>query len=81
MRWIVNFLIDEWKQAWRMLSVWAFALIGIAPDLYTGIIAMGWLDDANVPPSFVWTLRGLAVVGIAGRLLRQKSAPKPEVKP
>lgn len=73
MRW----LIDEWHQAWKMLSVWAFAVIGIAPDLHAGIVAMGWLNDDNVPPAFVWTLRGLAVAGIAARLLRQR---KPEAK-
>lgn len=71
MRW----LVDEWRQAWKMLSVWAFAVIGIAPDLYSGIVAMGWLDDGNVPAAFVWTLRGLAVLGIGARLLRQR---KPE---
>lgn len=71
----VRWLVDEWRQAWRMISVWAFALIGIAPDLHAGIVSMGWLNDDNVPPAFVWTLRGLAVLGIAGRLLKQKRKP------
>lgn len=73
MRW----LIDEWHQAWKMLSVWAFALIGVAPDLHSAIVAMGWLNDDNVPPAFVWTLRGLAVVGIVSRLIRQQKPKAP----
>lgn len=68
----VRWLVDEWRQAWKLLSVWAFIVIGIAPDLYSGVAAMGWLNDASVPPAFVWTLRSLAVAGIAVRLIRQK---------
>lgn len=69
-------LIDEWYKAWRFLSIWVFGLVGIAPDLYSGVVAMGWLSDPHVPQAFVWCLRGLAVVGVATRLLRQQ-APKP----
>lgn len=70
-------LIADWKRAWRLLSVWAFALIGIAPDLHAGVVALGWLDDPSVPPSFVWTLRGLAVLGIAARLIQQRKPGPP----
>lgn len=64
-------LVDGWRKGWKMLSVWAFAVIGISPDLYGAVAAMGWLDDQAVPGVFVWSLRGLAVAGIAVRLLRQ----------
>lgn len=67
-------LVPEWRKAWAMLSVWAFALVGISPDLYSAVVAMGWLDDEHVPAAFVWTLRALAVAGIAVRLLRQTKA-------
>lgn len=70
-------LIAEWRHAWKMLSVWAFALIGIAPDLHAGVVAMGWLSDPDVPPAFVWTLRGLAVAGIVGRLIQQQKPKAP----
>lgn len=72
----MSWLVDEAKSAHKMISVRVFALIGIAPDLYTGIVAMGWLQDENVPPAFVWTIRGLAVLGIAGRLLKQQKKPQ-----
>jgi hypothetical protein len=67
--------VDDARHAWKMLSVWAFALIAIAPDLHTAVVAMGWLDDPTVPASFVWTLRGLAVLGIVSRLIQQKAKP------
>lgn len=71
------FLVDEFKHCWKMLSIWTFALIGVAPDLYQAVVAMGWLQDENVPQSFVWTLRGLAVAGIVGRLIKQRATTKP----
>lgn len=73
----MRILIDEFRECWKMLSIWTFALIGVAPDLYSAIVAMGWLQDESVPPSFVWALRGLAVAGIVGRLIRQKAPVKP----
>lgn len=69
--------VPEWRQAFKMLSVWGFALIGIAPDAHAAIVAMGWLSDPSVPPSFVWTLRGLAVAGIVARLIQQQKPKAP----
>jgi hypothetical protein len=73
-----DWLVAEWRRAWAWAAMWVYGLIAIAPDLYNGVTAMGWLSDGNVPPAFVWTLRGLAVVGMAARLYRQR---KPEPKP
>jgi hypothetical protein len=66
-------LIDDWQLAWKKLSVWAFALIGAAPDIYSGVQSLGWLEDKAVPPAFVWTIRILAGVGIAVRLVKQQA--------
>lgn len=70
-------LVDDWKKAWKFLSVWAFILIGIAPDLHTAVVSMGWLDDPETPAGLTWTLRGLAIAGIAFRLVKQN---KPKAK-
>lgn len=72
MRWIV----DEWKHLWKSFSVWALLLIGAAPDIYSGVAALGWLDDEGVPPAFIWTLRILAALGIAGRFVKQRQSLK-----
>lgn len=70
-------LIDEIKHCWKALSVWALVLVGAAPDIYQGVVAMGWLDDEGVPPAFVWSIRTLAVLGIVGRYIRQRKDVKP----
>lgn len=71
-------LIDDWHKGWKKLSVWAFALIGVSPEIYAGIAAMGWLDDQAVPQTFVWSLRSMAALGIVARHLRQgKCEPAP----
>lgn len=74
-------LVDEWRHAWKWLSTWVFVLIGISPDLYSGIVAMGWLDDPALPPAFVWALRILAGLGIFVRLLKQWQVDHPKDPP
>jgi hypothetical protein len=69
-------LIPDWRRAWRFLVVHVLILVGIAPDVHAAVVAMGWLDDPTVPPSFVWTLRALAVLGVAVRLIQQKRKPE-----
>lgn len=64
-------LVADWRKAWKFLSVWAFLLVGIAPDLHTAVVAMGWLEDPSTPSGLKWGLRGLAVAGIACRLIQQ----------
>lgn len=70
-------LIEDWRQAWKKFSVWAFIVIGAMPDIYSGVQALGWLEDKAVPASFVWTIRVLAGVGIAVRLIKQQAKAQP----
>lgn len=67
-------LIDDWKQGLRKLSVWAFIVIGAMPDIYAALQSFGWLDDKAIPPAFVWTIRALAAIGVAVRLIKQQAA-------
>ena len=66
-------LVDDWKQAWRKFSVWAFIVLGAMPDIYSGVQALGWLDDKAVPPAFVWSIRFAAAAGLALRLIKQRA--------
>lgn len=74
-------LVDEWRHCWKAISVWVLLLIGAAPDIHSAVVAMGWLSDPDVPQTFVWTLRGLAVAGIVGRYIKQRPTEKPLPKP
>lgn len=62
-------LITDWHLSWKLLSVWAFALIGAMPDLYNGLAAIGWID--SIPEPAVWVIRIMAGAGIICRLVRQ----------
>lgn len=62
-------LISHWKHSWKLTSVWVFLVIGAFPDIYNAVIAAG-LHDSLSDPAKMW-LRGLAVVGIALRLIKQ----------
>lgn len=62
-------LIENWRQFYKMWSVWMFTLISVSPEAYNAIAAMGWLDQ--VPEGMVWTVRGLAAMGIFSRLIKQ----------
>lgn len=64
-------LIDDWKAAWKLASVWVFAAIGMFPDIYNAVAAMGWMSELPTPA--LWTIRALAVVGIASRIIKQQS--------
>ena len=62
-------MIAQWKHAWKFTSVWVFLVIGAFPDIYNAVIAAGLHDE--IPESAKMYLRGLAVIGIALRLIKQ----------
>lgn len=63
-------LIENWKESYKMYSVWFFLIIGIFPDLYQTVINTNDLIN-SIPDPAVWTLRILAGVGIITRLIKQ----------
>jgi hypothetical protein len=64
-------LIDDWRQAWRYYSTWAFAALLVMPDAYTAASAIGLFDGGAIPPVAEWSIRGLAGLGIVARVVRQ----------
>lgn len=62
-------LVDDWKQAWKWLSVNCMAV--------AGSIQCAWIavpDDmrASIPPTLVhWLTLVLLLAGIGGRLIKQ----------
>ena len=69
-------LIENWRQAWKFYSVWAFAVIAALPDLYNALAAFGAFED--MPDAASWTVRGAAILGIVVRFVSQQ---KPEGAP
>ena len=65
-------LIDEWKSAWKMFSVWAMAAAAAIqgayiamPDAFQQLIPHEWMHYLSLT---------LMVLGIAGRLIQQSPA-------
>ena len=62
-------LIDEWRKAWRFLSVQAMTA--------AGAIQAAWMTipeemKVSIPPNIVhWATLGLLFFGIVGRLVKQ----------
>ena len=70
-------LIEDWRQAWRFYSVWAFAVLAALPELYNLLQAAGLLDDGSIPPVAAWSVRAIAIAGIVSRFIRQKRPETP----
>lgn len=64
-------LIANWKHSWKLTSVWVFLIIGVFPDIYNAVIAAGLHDELSETAKMC--LRGLAIAGIALRLIKQKA--------
>ena len=63
--------IENWRQCWRLASIRVYALIGLMPDIYNAVAALGWIEQ--LPEPAMWVVRGLAAAGIAARIIKQKS--------
>lgn len=61
-------IISEWRKAWKMLSVHAAVICGIAPEIYENV---GVVQDYLEPTVFHHIQAGLAVLVIAARLVKQ----------
>lgn len=66
-------LIDNWRKAWKLASVWVFGLVTLFPDIYDAIAAMGWMDE--LPDQAKWSIRALGAMGVIARVLARRKPP------
>ncbi len=59
----------------KQYSTWALAVIVAAPELYQMAAMAGMLTDSEMPQSLMWTIRGVAGVGLIAKFIKQQ---KPE---
>lgn len=64
-------LIDDWRQVWRYYSTWALALLALAPEIYSALVALNLLGGDVMPSAAAWLVRGLAVAGVLARFVNQ----------
>lgn len=66
-------LIDGWKKAYAMWSVWFMVLMGITPELYNTAESMGLFQGDGVSEQLSAIMKILAFLGIVSRLVKQQS--------
>lgn len=66
-------LIDGWRRAWKLASVWVFSLVALFPDIYDAIAAMNWMDE--LPDPAKWSIRALGALGVITRVLKSRRPP------
>lgn len=59
----------------KQYSTWALAVILAAPELYQMAAMAGMLTDEAMPQSLMWTIRGVAGIGLIAKFIKQQ---KPE---
>lgn len=67
-------LVEEWRQFYKMSSVWILAFMAAVPAIYNEMASMGLLD--KVPEDFATMIRCLAAIGVICRLTKQESIKK-----
>lgn len=67
--------IQSIKTVAKQYSTWALAVILAAPELYQMAAMAGMLTDEAMPQTLMWTIRGVAGVGLIAKFIKQQ---KPE---
>lgn len=67
--------LQSLKTVLKQYSTWALAVILAAPELYHMAAMAGMLTDEAMPQSLMWTIRGVAGVGLIAKFIKQQ---KPE---
>lgn len=66
-------LIEGWKKAYAMYSIWFFAILGAAPDLFNLAVENHLVDSGAAPALLARIINIIAFVGAASRLVKQKA--------
>src|SRR5690606_33562995 len=64
-------MIPELKNAWKMISMWAFLALGLLPELLALAASFDLVPDQDVPRLLDTLIKLIAFAGAAGRLIKQ----------
>lgn len=64
--------VQNVKTVVKQYSTWALAVIVAAPDLYQMAAMAGMLTDEAMPQALMWTIRGVAGVGLIAKFIKQQ---------
>jgi len=67
-----KYLIEDWTSAWKFISMWIYAIIGAAPQLYNLAIQHNLYSADSVPLAIANFISLMAFLGSAGRVVKQQ---------
>jgi hypothetical protein len=63
--------VENWKESYKWLSMYAFVIIGLLPDIFNLAITTGVLEAESAPATLNYTIKVVAFLGAVGRLVKQ----------
>lgn len=67
-------LIDDWKKAYKLYSVWFFVILGSLPQMWDTAVQSGLMETPLIPPAFKALVGTISAVALVMRLITQQSA-------
>ena len=64
--------VQSLKTVAKQYSTWALAVILAAPELYQMAAMTGMLTDEAMPQALMWTIRGVAGIGLLAKFIKQQ---------
>lgn len=73
-------LIPEWREMYKMWSVWIAAFVAVMPQLIELAVSMGIVKWELVPAQYDYAVKVVCFIWTAARLIKQQSikGPQPE---
>lgn len=66
-------LVDNWKSAWKMFSMYFFLILGLLPELFNLAVSSGLLQTEQAPALLSKIVMIVAFLGAASRLIKQRA--------
>lgn len=66
-------LVGNWKEMYKMYSIWAMAVLGSIGDIYNILLQAGLLEGTALPETYVRIMNAVAVAGVIARLIKQRA--------
>jgi hypothetical protein len=70
-------LIEGYQKFYAMWSMWAFAIVGAAPDLYNLAVQYNLLEGDSAPAQLARIINTIAFLGAASRMIKQNKLALP----
>lgn len=68
-----KYLVNDWKKAWKWLSMWAFFILAFSPELYALAVQYKIVDPGHLPAIFERLVQWVGFLGAVSRIVDQKA--------